>query len=109
MLDFTHSRGRWTSRSSCARSSTSACGPAEAVFEAQLAQAGTPHAHPPVLEELKAEARERGLWNLFHPHPEFGAGLSNVDYAPLAEIMGQSFIASEACNCNAPTRATWRC
>jgi acyl-CoA dehydrogenase len=76
--------------------------PAESVFEAQLAAADDPHAHAPVMEELKAEARNRGLWNLFHPHPEWGPGLSNADYAPLAEIMGRSPIASEACNCSAP-------
>ena len=57
---------------------------------------------PPVLEELKVEARKRGLWNLFHPHPGTGAGLTNLEYAPLAEIMGRSFIAPEACNCSAP-------
>jgi acyl-CoA dehydrogenase len=54
------------------------------------------------MEGLKAEARERGLWNLFHPDPRFGAGLTNADYAPLAEIMGRSPIASEAMNCSAP-------
>jgi acyl-CoA dehydrogenase len=42
------------------------------------------------LEELKAEARKRGLWNLFHPHPDWGPGLTNLEYAPLAEIMGRS-------------------
>jgi acyl-CoA dehydrogenase len=76
--------------------------PAEAVFAEQLRAAGDPHAEVPVMEELKAEARERGLWNLFHPDPEHGAGLSNVEYAPLAEIMGRSQIAAEACNCSAP-------
>ena len=54
------------------------------------------------MEELKAEARERGLWNLFQPHQEWGPGLTNLEYAPLAEIMGRSRIASEACNCSAP-------
>jgi acyl-CoA dehydrogenase len=76
--------------------------PAEAVFEQQLAESGDPHHHAPVMDELKAEARVRGLWNLFHPHPEWGPGLSNAEYAPLAEIMGRSLIASEACNCSAP-------
>jgi acyl-CoA dehydrogenase len=102
MLDFTHSQRSLDLQEQLRAFLDDRVRPAEAVFEAQMAQAGTPHAHPPVLEELKAEARERGLWNLFHPHPEFGAGLSNVDYAPLAEILGQSFIASEVCNCNAP-------
>jgi acyl-CoA dehydrogenase len=74
---------------------------AEEVHEQQLAASGDPHSHPPVMEDLKAEARERGLWNLFLPHKtEWTDGLSNVDYAPLAEIMGRSPIASEACNCS---------
>ncbi|MEA2311002.1 MAG: acyl-CoA dehydrogenase [Solirubrobacteraceae bacterium] len=76
--------------------------PAEPVYEQQLRDSGQPHFHPPVMEELKAEARERGLWNLFLPDEEHGAGLSNLEYAPLAEIMGRTLIASEACNCNAP-------
>ncbi|MBV9607414.1 MAG: acyl-CoA dehydrogenase family protein [Solirubrobacterales bacterium] len=79
--------------------------PAEAVYHEQLVASGDPHAHPRVMEELKDKARELGLWNLFLPHggEEFGApGLSNLDYAPLAEIMGRSHIASEACNCAAP-------
>jgi acyl-CoA dehydrogenase len=54
------------------------------------------------MEELKAHARELGLWNMFLPDPEYGAGLSNSEYAPLAEILGRSHIASEACNCSAP-------
>ncbi len=54
------------------------------------------------MEELKAEARERGLWNLFHPDPEYGLGLSNVEYAPLAEITGRSHIGPESVNCMAP-------
>ncbi len=76
--------------------------PAEAVYDRQMRESGDPHFHPPILEELKAEARGRGLWNLFHPHPEWGPGLTNLEYAPLAEIMGRSHIASESCNCNAP-------
>ncbi len=76
--------------------------PAEPVWAVQVAEADTPHVHAPVIEELKAEARRRGLWNLFLPDEEHGAGLSNCDYAPLAEIMGRTKIASEACNCSAP-------
>ncbi len=56
----------------------------------------------PEVEALKAQARAEGLWNLFLPDAELGAGLSNVDYAPLAEEMGRSFIAAEVFNCNAP-------
>ena len=77
--------------------------PAEAVYERQMAESGNPHFQPPILEELKAQARERGLWNLFHPHPEWGPGLTNLEYAPLAEIMGRSpHLAPEATNCAAP-------
>jgi acyl-CoA dehydrogenase len=79
--------------------------PAEAVHAEQVRASGNPFLHAPVMEELKAEARERGLWNLFHPHPGIHPsvpGLSNVEYAPLAEIMGRSRLAPEACNCNAP-------
>lgn len=76
--------------------------PAEEIYERQRAESGNPHHHPAVMEELKAKARERGLWNMFLPDPEWGAGLSNADYAPLAEMLGRSHIASEACNCNAP-------
>jgi acyl-CoA dehydrogenase len=76
--------------------------PAEPVYEEQLREAGDPHAQPAIMEELKGEARERGLWNMFHPDERFGAGLTNCDYAPLAEILGRSAIGSEACNCSAP-------
>ncbi|MFL0181209.1 MULTISPECIES: acyl-CoA dehydrogenase family protein [unclassified Mycobacterium] len=77
--------------------------PAEAVYETQMVESGNPHFQPPILEELKAEARKRGLWNLFHPHPEWGPGLTNLEYAPLAEIMGRvPHLAPEATNCNAP-------
>ncbi len=76
--------------------------PAEQVYERELRESGDPHHQPQVMEGLKAVARERGLWNMFLPDPEHGAGLSNVDYAPLAEILGRSHIASEACNCSAP-------
>ena len=76
--------------------------PAEAVYHRQLLEAGDPHAHPAVMEELKEEARRRGLWNLFHPDPGFGPGLTNAEYAPIAELLGRSAIASEACNCSAP-------
>ena len=76
--------------------------PSEEVYERQLRESGDPHHQPAVMEELKELARERGLWNMFLPDDEHGAGLSNSDYAPLAEILGRSPIASEACNCSAP-------
>ncbi|MGB6050677.1 MAG: acyl-CoA dehydrogenase family protein [Rhodococcus sp. (in: high G+C Gram-positive bacteria)] len=76
--------------------------PAESVYEEQMRELGDPHGQPQIIEDLKKEAKSRGLWNLFHPHPEWGPGLTNLEYAPLAEIMGRSHIASEACNCAAP-------
>jgi len=77
--------------------------PAEQVARDQMAASGDPHHHPAVLEELKQEARERGLWNLFLPHrTEWTEGLSNTDYAPLAEITGRSPLGPEAINCSAP-------
>jgi acyl-CoA dehydrogenase len=77
--------------------------PAEAVYQEQMAGSGDPHHHPQIIDDLKADARSRGLWNLFLPHrTQWTEGLSNLDYAPLAEIMGRSALASEACNCSAP-------
>ncbi len=73
--------------------------PAEPVYASYLAEHG-PHEHPPVLERLKDSARRRGLWNLFLPHV---SGLSNLEYAAVAEISGWSpVIAPEAINCQAP-------
>ncbi len=76
--------------------------PAEEIYHEQLIASGDPHFDPPIMEELKGQAREAGLWNLFHPHEQWGPGLNNREYAPLAEIMGHSHIASEAFNCSAP-------
>jgi len=77
--------------------------PAEPVFYEQIRASGDPHRHPPVLEDLKAEARSRGLWNLFLPHrTEWNDPLSNLEYAPLAELTGRSLIAPEALNSAAP-------
>ncbi len=79
--------------------------PAEPVYHEQLVASGQPHFHPPIMEELKSRARELGLWNLFLPYEDAelsAPGLSNSEYAPLAEIMGRSHIAPEACNCAAP-------
>ncbi|MFE7762396.1 acyl-CoA dehydrogenase family protein [Streptomyces sp. NPDC057438] len=77
--------------------------PAEAVAEEQRARLASPWDTPAVVEELKAEARRQGLWNLFLPDSEYGAGLTNLQYAPLAEITGRSpQLAPTALNCAAP-------
>src|SRR5436190_451802 len=77
--------------------------PAEPVFAAQVAALANPWDRPPVIDELKAHARERGLWNLFLPDKAHGAGLTNLQYAPLAELSGRSpALAPEAMNCAAP-------
>ncbi len=76
--------------------------PNEKVFEEQLKSAPSRWQIPPVMEEMKAQAKAQGLWNLFLPDKQYGAGLTNLEYAPLAEIMGRSPIAPEVFNCNAP-------
>ncbi len=79
--------------------------PAESTYREQMDAAGDPHAHPQIVEDLKAAARDRGLWNLFLPHrtPWSPEPLSNLDYAYLAEITGRSMhLAPEALNCAAP-------
>ncbi|MFC4949190.1 acyl-CoA dehydrogenase family protein [Pseudonocardia sp. GCM10023141] len=78
--------------------------PAEAVLEQQYAAAADPFdVEPPIKEELKAKARAAGLWNLFLPDPKWGAGLTNLQYAPLAEITGHSIdLAPETFNCSPP-------
>jgi acyl-CoA dehydrogenase len=79
--------------------------PAEAEFAAEVQAnraAGNVWRPTRVMERLKQQARADGLWNLFLPESERGAGLSNLEYAPLCEIMGRSGLAPEACNCSAP-------
>lgn len=76
--------------------------PAEKVYDEQIAAASDPHEQPPIMRELQAEARAQGLWNLFMTHGDYGAGLTNLEYAPLAEVMGRSLIGNEVFNCSAP-------
>lgn len=76
--------------------------PAEATYHGQLKRGDMPWNVPPVMVDLKARAKAAGLWNLFLPEAEYGPGLSNLEYAPLAEITGRSPIAPEVFNCNAP-------
>jgi acyl-CoA dehydrogenase len=76
--------------------------PNEKTYLDQIAASGNPHHHAEIVDELKAKAKEEGLWNLFLPDDEYGAGLTNLEYAPLAEIMGRVMWASEVFNCAAP-------
>lgn len=77
--------------------------PAEQQHHDEVEQSSDPWPYPAVMDELKKEARRRNLWNLFLPNDEWGAGLTNLEYAPLAEITGRStFIAPETINCSAP-------
>jgi acyl-CoA dehydrogenase len=79
--------------------------PAEPIFAeqaAKLASEGRSWERPPIVDDLKAKARKRGLWNLFLAHHPEGAGLTNLQYAPLAELSGRSFLTPEALNCAAP-------
>src|ERR1700759_2008538 len=73
--------------------------PSEEIFARQIEDQDNPWDTPPIMEELKAKARAEGLWNLFLPDREHGAGLTNLQYAPLCEIMGRSpFLAPEVFN-----------
>jgi acyl-CoA dehydrogenase len=76
--------------------------PNESTYERQLREDGTRSTTPPIMFEMMAKAKSAGLWNLFLPDTKRGAGLTNLEYAPLAEIMGRSVIASEVFNCSAP-------
>ncbi|SES01659.1 acyl-CoA dehydrogenase [Salipaludibacillus aurantiacus] len=77
--------------------------PNERAYEEFVENQSDPWARiPPVMEEMKIKAKEEGLWNLFLPDSDYGQGLSNVEYAPLCEIMGRSVIGPEVFNCNAP-------
>jgi acyl-CoA dehydrogenase len=101
-MDFAHSERAQELRTELLDFMDSHVYPAEPVY-AEQRRSGDPHALPPVVEELKKEARARGLWNLFLPDERWGVGLTNLEYAPLAEITGRSpHIAPEALNCSAP-------
>jgi acyl-CoA dehydrogenase len=76
--------------------------PAEPIYRDQRIESGNPRFAPPIMEELKVEARKRDLWNLFLPESDHGPGLTNLEYAPLCEVMGTSPLLGEATNCSAP-------
>ncbi len=76
--------------------------PNEQTFRDQVVASGNPHHHAEIVDELKTKAKAEDLWNLFLPDDEYGAGLTNLEYAPLAEIMGRVGWASEVFNCAAP-------
>jgi acyl-CoA dehydrogenase len=102
-MDFSHSPTSLDYQARLAEFMTDQVYPAEAAIAARPPLPGEPTEAPPEMVDLKQTARERGLWNLFLPDAEHGAGLSNTDYAPLAEIMGHVIeLAPEATNCSAP-------
>ena len=76
--------------------------PNEELYEKAIIDSGDPLHIPEILNELKSKAKSENLWNLFLPDKEYGYGLSNVDYAPLAEITGHNWWAPEVFNCSAP-------
>jgi acyl-CoA dehydrogenase len=76
--------------------------PGERTYRQQHAASANRWSVPPVIDELKAQAKAAGLWNLWLPESEFGAGLTNREYAPLCETMGRSHLAPEVFNCSAP-------
>lgn len=76
--------------------------PNEKTYAEQLDQTDRFSRVPPILDELKEKAKEQGLWNLFLSHSDYGGGFTNLEYAPLCEIMGRSTIAPEVFNCAAP-------
>ena len=76
--------------------------PNEQAVEDEIEVSGNPYHHARIVEELKQKAKDHGLWNLFLPDDRFGAGLTNLEYAPLCEIMGRSAMAAQVFNCSAP-------
>jgi acyl-CoA dehydrogenase len=101
-MDFTYSEKVNTLRRQVSDFMERYIYPNQQTYREQIAASGNPHHHAEILDELKAKAKAEGLWNLFLPDSEYGAGLTNLEYAPLAEIMGRVGWASEVFNCAAP-------
>ena len=104
-MDFTHSEKVKELQAKLTRFMGDNVYPAESIYAAEVEEnrkRGNPWVPTRIMEALKTKARHAGLWNLFLPESDYGAGLSNLEYAPLCEIMGRSWIAPEAFNCNAP-------
>src|ERR1700694_671257 len=104
-MDFSHSDRVRLLQEQLARFMDAHVYPAEPRFDAEMEKNrhdGNPWRPSAVVEDLKRKAKGEKLWNLFLPHSEHGAGLSNLEYAPLCEIMGRSHLAPEAFNCSAP-------
>lgn len=101
-MDFTHSPRSLDLQSRVRAFMNERVIPAEPVHHQELADLPSRHHETPAMAQLKSAARGCGLWNLFMPDPEWGPGLTNVEYAPLAELMGRSLIGPEAFNCSAP-------
>jgi len=102
-MEFAHSDKTTELRSRLSEFMDSHIYPSENEYAEASRSAGDSFVYPTVMDELKVAAKERGLWNLFLPDHRWGSGLSNVEYAPLAEVMGRSpFLAPEATNCAAP-------
>src|SRR6202521_3566459 len=104
-MDFSHSDKVRLLQEQLARFMDAHVYPAEPLFDDEMEKSrhdGNPWRTSAVVEDLKRKARADKLWNLFLPHSEHGAGLSNLEYAPLCEIMGRSHLAPEAFNCSAP-------
>jgi acyl-CoA dehydrogenase len=101
-MDFTFSEKVTTLRQQLSDFMDRYIYPNQQTYRDQLAASPDPHHHAEIVDELKEKARAQGLWNLFLPDKEYGAGLTNLEYAPLAELMGRVGWSSEVFNCAAP-------
>jgi acyl-CoA dehydrogenase len=101
-VDFAHSDKAKTLQKQLSDFMDTYIYPNEQTYWAQIAASGNPHHHAEIVDELKEQAKKQGLWNLFLPEQEYGAGLTNLEYAPLAELMGRVAWSSEVFNCAAP-------